>query len=56
MNTIIEAYEFKLMQTLNLKSSIAKRVITTSVNLRHSRSKLPKHKENNKKICSTILL
>ena len=27
MNTIIQAYEFKLRQTFHLKSSIAKRVI-----------------------------
>ena len=50
MNTIIQAYEFKLRQTLNLKRSIAKRVITTSVNLRHLRSKLLKYKEIKKTI------
>ena len=42
MNTIIQAYEFKLRQTLHLKSSIAKQIITTSVYLR---SKLPKQRK-----------
>ena len=38
----------------NLKSFIAKRVISNLVNLRYLRFKLVKYKENNKKICNTF--
>ena len=37
-----------------LKSFIAKRVISILVNLRHLRFKLRKYTENNKKICNTF--
>ena len=37
-----------------LKSFIAKRVISILVNLRYLRFKLLKYKENNKKICNTF--
>ena len=38
----------------NMKSFIAKRAISILVNLRHLRLKLPKYKENNKKIHNTF--
>ena len=38
---------------MNVKSFIAKRVISILVNLRYLRFKLLKYKENNKKICDT---
>ena len=38
----------------NMKSFIAKRVISILVNLRYLRFKLLKYKENNKKICNTF--
>ena len=41
-----------LMQ--ELKSFIAKRIISILVNLRYLRFKLLKYKENNKKICNTF--
>ena len=40
--------------TEQMKSFIAKRVISILVNLRYWRFKLHKYKENNKKICNTF--
>ena len=44
----------RLLLQQELKSFIAKRVISILVNLRYLRFKLLKYKENNKNICNTF--
>ena len=53
-NSHVTSQRVSTIMQLYMKSFIAKRVISISVNLRYLRFKLLKYKENNKKICYTF--